>query len=320
MILKERKTPQTILKLEALARRLAESHSKMPLITKELGKRQAGYRGEQSIDYHLSFLPEKEYYILHDLRLKNQQGYYFQIDTLLLSHCFLSIIDVKNFRGIIQFDEQFHQLIQTVNETKKGLSDPISQINRHHTQLTEWLKVNKFPSLPIQPLIVISNPATVIETTSNPTFYKQITHSINLFPRINQFKKSHSKEILSHKDILKLGRLLTKKNHPLDYNPLKHYGIHPNEILKGVHCPSCNYLPMKRVHGKWQCPRCKHMCKMAHLNALNDYNLLLGNTITNENLCEFLLLHSRNAALHILRSMNLQHSGNTKGRLYYLPE
>ncbi|WP_243292865.1 hypothetical protein [Bacillus sp. FJAT-47783] len=56
MIKKERTKPIKLKKLEALIRRLSSTHPKRPLVQKELAKHLAGYRGEQSIDYHLSHL------------------------------------------------------------------------------------------------------------------------------------------------------------------------------------------------------------------------------------------------------------------------
>ena len=47
----------------------------------------AGYR-EQAIDYPLSFISEKEYSVLHDVRLSNHDQY-FQIDTIIISTKFL---------------------------------------------------------------------------------------------------------------------------------------------------------------------------------------------------------------------------------------
>lgn len=46
MIVKERKIPLSILKLQALLRRLPSPHPKVPVIMKELNKKEAGYRGE----------------------------------------------------------------------------------------------------------------------------------------------------------------------------------------------------------------------------------------------------------------------------------
>ncbi|WP_264196046.1 nuclease-related domain-containing protein [Metabacillus niabensis] len=84
MILKEREITRIILQLEGLLFRLPHQHSKLSLITEEVNKRRAGFKGEKAIDYSLSFLDEKDYYIFHDLRLKTKK-HFFQLDTLILT-------------------------------------------------------------------------------------------------------------------------------------------------------------------------------------------------------------------------------------------
>ncbi|MED1204551.1 nuclease-related domain-containing protein [Heyndrickxia acidicola] len=126
MVVKERKIPIKIQKIEALLRRIPITHPKRPLMEEELAKSYAGYRGEQSLDYHFKFLPEKNYLILHDLRLNNNEHSYFQVDSLLMSSKFLVIIEAKNISGSIIFDDHFNQLIRTINGKEEAFSDPIS--------------------------------------------------------------------------------------------------------------------------------------------------------------------------------------------------
>ncbi len=84
MIAKKRVVPLKIRQIEALLRRLPPHHPKIPLIEKDLIKRRAGYRGEKSVDYHLSFLPD-EYLIFHGLRLVHQHPFRL-IPSYLLPH------------------------------------------------------------------------------------------------------------------------------------------------------------------------------------------------------------------------------------------
>ncbi|RFU60027.1 nuclease-related domain-containing protein [Bacillus sp. V59.32b] len=96
MIIKERKKPLKIQKLEALLRRLPSNHPKRQKISEELAKSLAGYYGEQSLDHYLSDLSESEYFILHDLRLSDKNERFFQLDSLLISSRFFLILEVKN--------------------------------------------------------------------------------------------------------------------------------------------------------------------------------------------------------------------------------
>jgi hypothetical protein len=69
LILKKREVPLQLLKLEALKRRLPYKHPKRSLVEENLARSKAGFKGEQSIEYPLSFLSNGENYILHDIRL-----------------------------------------------------------------------------------------------------------------------------------------------------------------------------------------------------------------------------------------------------------
>lgn len=318
MILKKRTIPLRLLTLEALVRRLSHTHPKMPQIQKDLINQRSGNRGEHSIDYHLHFLPKDEYLILHDLRLKNSSGYFFQIDTLILSPYFITIIEVKNYSGTIQFDNHFNQLIQTYNNEKRALPNPTSQIRRHQLQLKEWMQTRSYIPPPIEPLIVISNPSTIIETTSQPSNFKHVTHSINIESKIKSYHDKHQTKVLSTSDLHHISNLLIHNHTPLKFHPLLHFDIDRKEILKGVHCPNCSSLPMTRLHGRWKCPTCSFISKGAHIHALKDYALLLGDTITNKEMCEFLKLSSRFVANRLFHSMNLPHSGGIKSRKYFL--
>ena len=111
LIVKRREIPIRLQKLEALSRRLSKDHSIRPQIEEELLRRWKGYRGEQSVDFYLNKLPEKEYMIFHNLRLENE-NYYFQIDTLILTSYFALTLEVKNISGTLYFESTFSQMIQ----------------------------------------------------------------------------------------------------------------------------------------------------------------------------------------------------------------
>ena len=57
----ERKIPLRLEQEKALARRIPEVHPQLPKILNSIEAKKAGLRGEQNLDYHLSFFPEKIY-------------------------------------------------------------------------------------------------------------------------------------------------------------------------------------------------------------------------------------------------------------------
>ncbi|TWI59801.1 nuclease-related domain-containing protein [Halalkalibacter nanhaiisediminis] len=318
MIVKPRKKPLHLQKLQALLRRTPPKHLKYPLIKEQLAKSIAGYKGEQSMDYPLSFLAEKQYFIFHDLRLQLNQ-HYFQIDTLILSPFFFLILEIKNISGTIFFDQQFHQLIRTHNGYEESFPDPLLQIQRQQSQLEKWLVKQKVANIPVCSLIVISNPKTVIRTSSENRYLSKKVIRRDFLPlKVEQLESLYNNEALSINEMKKVIRHL--KKHDTSYNPpiLKQYQIMQEQLQKGVYCTKCNHLPMIRTQGTWFCSACHIKDKTAHIPALKDYLLLVKPTITNGETRKFLLMNNAAATTRLLRSLNITYSGTNKGRVYSL--
>jgi hypothetical protein len=98
---------------------------------------------------------------------------------------------------------------------------------------------------------------------------------------------------------------------------LNKYGIKKSDLLTGVCCPDCNYVPLIRVKKKWYCSSCDKFSKDAHINALRDYFLLFDSKITNQQFREFAQIKSHDTAKRLLLSVNLNFSGTKKGRIYF---
>jgi hypothetical protein len=227
MILKQRTTPRSILKHQALIQRLTPTHTKFPQIKENLIKRLSGFKGEKAIDYPLSFLSEKDYYILHDLRIKDT-NYYFQIDSLLMTERFFIKLEVKNIAGSLYFDQTFHQLIRTIDGKETAFEDPLTQSNRHELQLKKWLEKKRLPNIPLISLIVISSSSTLIRSSPDvKNLNQKVIHSSYLPTRIHEIEK-----ILSEKEIKKVGRLLKKSHSPHNQPILEQYGIHYMNSLR----------------------------------------------------------------------------------------
>ncbi|MBE4907367.1 NERD domain-containing protein [Bacillus luteolus] len=150
-------------KLEALVRRVDQNHPSRSQIEADYAKRLSGFRGEQSLEYHLSFLPDEEFYLLYNLRL-SENNRFFQIDTLLIYPSVIIVLEAKNFRSMLTFDQKGKQLIQTIEETEKGYPCPLIQVSRHKLQLHNWLNSFNFKNIPIETIVVITNPSTILKT------------------------------------------------------------------------------------------------------------------------------------------------------------
>lgn len=316
LIAKERIIPLRILKNEALLKRLPLDYPKRHWIEQDLTLRKPGFHGEVAIEYYINQLPAKEYTVLHNLRLPSGQNN-FEIDTLLLSPHFALILEIKNYKGTLYFDSKFNQLIRIFNGKEDGFSDPIPQAERQKTELGKWLASKKI-SLPIDYLVVISKPSTIIKV--DPNYYlafQKVLHAHELLNRIEKIRRRYTEEKLTLKERKKLAKLLLKNHDILSYNALEYFQIPETALLTGVHCPSCGALPILRVRGIWQCPKCDVKSKDAHIQALKDYFLLINSSISNQQFRDFVHLQSPNTAKKMLTSLNLPYSGENKCRKYH---
>ncbi|MBO9129906.1 nuclease-related domain-containing protein [Bacillus sp. 165] len=318
MIVKPRQMPLHLQKLDALLRRLPEYHARRQDITEVVVKGRAGYRGEQAVEYPLSFLPSADYLILHDLRLP-YQNHYFQIDTLLLSKRFFLVLEIKNISGILYFDSTFHQMIRTYEGKEEAFPDPILQVKRQQEQLQLWLAHHRFLIPPLESLIVIATPRTIIKASpENLSVPQVVIHHANLLNKVTLFEKQYVKEIFTRKQLTSLAKRLQHSHVSLNQDVLKTYKINKDELIKGVFCSNCLYIPMQRKQGKWVCPACTNISLDAHLATLKDYALLCGCFAKNKEIREFLQLSSDSITKHILRSAGVPYEGKNKGRVYHL--
>ncbi|OIK13335.1 nuclease-related domain-containing protein [Bacillus sp. MUM 13] len=318
MINKVQSTPLYIQKLEALLRRIPGQHEKRKEMEDELSRKMSGFKGELSLDYYLRLIPDKSIRIFHDIRLSDGE-YTFQIDTLLMCTRFFLILGVKNFSGSLLFDRTFKQLVRKINNMEETFPDPFTQVKRQQLQLKNWLKIRKISEIPIETLVVISNPYTYIMPPENPAEVKRlVTHSANLISRISNLENKHKHDALTEKALARLSKILLKNQIPDNRSVLEKYQITKHELIKGAVCLKCSPFLMIREYGRWICTQCGAASKEAHIDALRDYLLLWGETISNQELREFLGISSASIAARMLSSLQLPYTGSTKDRRYSL--
>src|SRR5690625_728302 len=102
MIIRQRKKPLSLQKLDALISRLPENHPKLPMLRKQAAIEQKGFNGERKLDYHLETLSD-DYSVLNNVCF-SLYGKKTQIDSLIITEQAIFIIEVKSYEGIITFD------------------------------------------------------------------------------------------------------------------------------------------------------------------------------------------------------------------------
>ncbi|MGF2617708.1 NERD domain-containing protein [Rossellomorea vietnamensis] len=316
MIIKERTVPIELMQLEVLNERLAETHIAKELVKADLGRQMAGYKGEINLNYPLSFLSSEEFLILHHVRLFDGT-HYFQIDTLIITVKFILIVETKNMTGTLYFDTEFNQLIRRNENGEVAFSDPLLQVKRHKAQISKWMSTLTSTHLPIESLVVISNPRTIIRSSST-TVHQKVIHNGQLPFQIAALQEKYKRKILQKEEALKLANEIARKHCPLEVDILKKYGIKPKELIRGVKCLTCGCFPCKRAYGKWICRNCGAESKEAHIATLREYALLFGTEVTNGDIRNFLEIDSSSTVNKLLAKMNLPFKGEKRWRAYSL--
>ena len=280
-----RSIPIQILIMEALFRRLHPNHWILPKLREEYNKRKKGLTGEHKNDYYLSYLPENQFHIFHGLRLIYGHKP-FQIDTLLVSRKFILLIEVKNIKGKLFFDEVYKQLIWIDEDGNEHvIEDPLEQVKRQSRQFVKWMGLNH--NIPTEHWVVIGNPRTYIDPKSGSVYKNHILHAHALEEKIQEISSKYQTDLLNHKAFKQLTTRILNSHTPLAIDPQKTYQFTPSDIIKGIQCPKCERFGMKRVHQKWACPYCKATSRNAHKQAILDYLLLVKATITNKECRDF---------------------------------
>ncbi|MGI8315480.1 nuclease-related domain-containing protein [Halobacillus mangrovi] len=309
MIIKERETSLSLNQLEALERRLVNTHPNYTLIKERLGSELAGRKGELALNYPLSFCTNEQL-IFYDLRLWDGT-HYFQNDALILTREWILLIEAKYMAGTLYYDDK-----QLIRDDHQGFDNPIHQVNRHKNQLQKWLHLHSFPSPSIYCLVTNSHPLCVIR--SNTQEDDIVIRTYDLPVKINKLDTLQFPTSLSTTELQEISTALLKFHHPLSYNYLKTIDVQPSDVKTGIYCSSCSYAPLQRHHGTWYCPKCRRSDKQAHIEALKDYRLIFGDEITNEKAKKFLRLDSSSVTKRILQALSLEQQGKNKGRKYYL--
>jgi hypothetical protein len=124
---------------------------------------------------------------------------------------------------------------------------------------------------------------------------------------------------MNEQDLIKLSDLLLKKHTPKRIDILKSFNIPVSDIITGVQCPACLFVPMKYNRHKWICPTCQCISKNAHIRAIDDYCLIFKPWFTNLEMRNFLHIPSQRTASYFLSTINVTRIGHTSNSVYHHP-
>lgn len=319
MFLKPVEVPFYIEQYQAYVRRLPPSKLRNDLEA-QLKKYWTGFKGEKLLEPILASFPDKDYLTFHDLRLFNGV-HYFQIDYLILTEKFILILEVKNIAGTLTLDFLAHTLTRTLKNKREVFQDPTVQSEMLSRQLQDWLAEHcgYLPEIPVENFVVFASPATFIRfLNANNSEEQKVIRSSQMKKKTAAINSRMTTKVSSSKMLKSVSDELLKNHHPKILDLVGDGSVRLEELIKGVQCPYCDYIPMTRLHRNWKCPSCQQTSPKAYLQALRDYQLLMGPKITTQDCKQFLQLDSASTSKYLLQTIHPNYSGNTKDRMYYL--
>ncbi|TFB19235.1 NERD domain-containing protein [Filobacillus milosensis] len=306
--------PISLLRTIAFNFNMDANHINQQSIKQDLAKYISGYRGEKSIKYFMYNIINKNYKVFHNARLFTK-GQNFEIDVLMITDQFLSIIDVKNTSGNIRFDHEFGAMYQKYQGKEKVYQDPIEQVNRHKRLLEIWLNERGY-KIPIETLVCFVNKHAILERGQSPVD-PRIIYGYKLAQKYKELQEkyqNHPSKILTNKLI----NQLTEESNPLDQELFKKYGMNKEDFKPGVICSQCLKKTVKRQRHHWICAECGFTDHEAPIRALKDYFLIFGPKITNEQARQWLNENNADYVKRLLDKWSVRKEGTGRSLVYYL--
>lgn len=315
LIIKKRSIEYKYMGLKMLYHRLPKDHVMKSLINSRMLSAKAGIIGETIVEeifekYQFPY----ECRILHDVSLTSNGK--FQMDTVFITPYGVVILECKNIVGELSFQNNPACLSRRLeNGQEDTFESPEVQVSRNVYLLREWLK-ERGMSLPVSGVIVFST--TKSKIVKSPKHIDIIyASSIPVYLRQLQTQK----EYLSADQMDYLVKNIMESHqfyHP--YPMCRNWRIDPSELITGVQCGKCERFGMERIKRTWLCTSCNFKDAHAHIKAIIEWFVLIGEKISNKECCEFLHIHQHQTATRIIQSMELIRLGEGKSTKYKMNE
>jgi hypothetical protein len=229
-----------------------------------------GFEGEKrfaSMIDHLS----NDWLILHGLLLEVNNSI-FQIDTLIIDHDKIFLLEIKNIEDDYIFEGE-----TWLKKSGKEITSPLHQLSRCETLLRQTLKKLRY-DFSIEPYIIFVN----------PTFYlykAPLDKRIIFPPQVDRFitKLKLRKSKLNDKHSKLANQLLSMHLNDSPYTQLPEYSY--DQLKKGLSCISCHSFLVEIKGEQLLCPDCgcNEDVESAVLRNVEEYRILFpdGKITTN---------------------------------------
>ena len=309
----QRKKPILLKGIPRLIARLHPEHRKVQFLEKQLYRIGAGYSGECNVDAYIERTKFPQMVkIFTDVHLCNSPKFTFQIDTLVITERYVLIIEVKNLKDTVRFvpnPPHLEQVLETGDEVV--LDCPVYQIESNKSNLDEWF-LQRGIHLKTLGLLVLANPNTKVIDAPNdfPIIYKkQIPFYLQ--------KLRPTERILTPNQIQTITRQLIAEQQQFNPFPLcSYYHINPSDLRKGLLCHNCHGRLQQKNRETWYCPSCSKKADDPYNEAIQDWFMLVKNSMNNKECRNFLGLKDGNAARYILSKSSLVKKGKSAATFY----
>ncbi|QKS72638.1 NERD domain-containing protein [Paenalkalicoccus suaedae] len=312
MIIKHRKTPAFFPQYESLLRRLQTNHPMYQRIEEQFSQYKAGFAGEKSVDYPLSFLSASTYHIFHQVRL-HSQDHYFEVDTLLLCQQFALVLEIKNYKGALRFDVDRAVLHKTTPEKEEVFDCPILQAERQAIRFKLWLAEQSVTNLPVYHHVLLAHKESTVLNDESLPHVSRVEHATRV---VDQIHAHTPNDAITTAVMKRIGRSILQRSVPKHEYVLQKFMIRADELIHGVHCTSCNSFAVLRVSGKWTCMDCSFASKQMHLATIADFKNLFGMHFATRALKQWMGIESTQLALRLVGRLAIKSSGSTQKARY----
>lgn len=294
MFIKEREAPRELKWLPRLMHRLPQFLESYEEVSRAHYRIRAGYGGEMESDVQLRQRANDGNLVIGDLQLRTQ---HCQIDTIVLTPHFTLVLEVKNYSGMLQFDEKSFHLRQTTRDGKVlGFNSPVTQVwNAREEIMVLFEKLTI--SLPVHAAIVLPYSSTLIE---NPPEDIAVVYGNSLARFISTLPRSG--QPLAPDELLHVGQLLLENHKPFSkINYQQRFHFQKEQLRTGVLCEVCGAHCFKWSERLHHCAACDSRFSGGYSRALEDWFEFVGPRISYAECCDFLELKDRHAARYLLR-------------------
>jgi len=301
-----------LLALRRLHRRLSINHPKFVDVQQDLYNSKAGHGGEEYIDSVLSTIHFPiPHIILPNFRLQERNIPSTQIDILLITPAYALIIEVKNWAGIITFQDT-GQVIQEKDGFVRSMDCPIVQAEYYQENLQDWFMNNAVPST-VHRVVIFPFASTILKNAENRGvhFAKELPSIIR---RLNKLPVQ-----LTNEQFNSLSLKLNASNRPFsDQSLCDKYGVLPSELSRGIYCLKCDGPLVKRTNRIYVCSHCLYIPDNPLYDVMMDWFTLVDSHITNKQLRLLSGVEVPYTVGYFMKKTNFPRSGKTKATVYHI--